>query len=449
MIMHDHTLPYPSDPVQTFAALRGGWPHAVWLDGEAGGRFSIMSADPRELLVSVGGRTRITPRAGAARTSDADPLALLAERLGPKRPASAPPFSGGAIGYFGYELGRRLQGQQPALPDGPEMAVGLYDWALVMDHHERRASLRGAPPAGLMATLRAGAPPGAVGDWASTGPVAATPGEAGYREAFRRVARYIRDGDCYQVNLARRFQAPVSGDLLAAYRSFRRLAGGPFAAYLELPGGPVLSGSPERFLALRDGQVETRPIKGTRARGSDPASDAAARAALTDSSKDRAENVMIVDLLRNDLGRSCATGSIRVPELCAVESFATVHHMVSAVTGRLAPGRHATDLLRDCLPGGSITGAPKYRAMEIIEELEGGPRGVYCGAIGYLGFDGAMDTSIAIRTATVRDGRLEYRAGGGLVADSECAAEFAETETKAAAFRRLIHVSRFACSFSL
>jgi len=153
MTMHDHTLPYPSDPVQTYATLRAGWPHAVWLDGEAGGRFSIMSADPRELLVSAGGRTRITPRAGAGRSSVADPLALLAERLGPQR-AVAPPFAGGAIGYFGYELGRRLQGQRPVLADGPEMAVGIYDWALILDHQERRASLRGEPPAGLPAACR-------------------------------------------------------------------------------------------------------------------------------------------------------------------------------------------------------------------------------------------------------------------------------------------------------
>lgn len=439
--MPDHTLPYPRDPVQAFAALRAGWPHAVWLDGEAGGRYSMMSADPERLLVSAGGCTRVRPRGGAAWVSREDPLTLLAESLGPLRPDLPPPFAGGAIGYFGYELGRRLQGQIPAVAAGPEMAVGIYPWALVLDHRECRAWLAGCPPAGVAALL-AGRPPRAVlGAWAPAGPATATPEASGYHAAFRRVARYIRDGDCYQVNLARTFRAPFRGDPLAVYGDFRRLAGGPFAAYLDLPGGPVLSGSPERFLALREGCVETRPIKGTRPRDPDPERDRAARAALAASPKDRAENVMIVDLLRNDLGRSCATGSIRVPELCAVESYATVHHMVSAVTGRLPPERHATDLLRDCLPGGSITGAPKYRAMEIIAELEPTPRGVYCGAIGYLGFDGAMDTSIAIRTATARAGVLEYRAGGGLVADSECAAELAETETKAAAFRRLLETA--------
>lgn len=435
--MPDHTLPYPPDPVQTFAILRSGWPHAAWLDGAAGGRYSVLAADPERLLVSAGGRTRVMPRGGPSRVSAADPLAELADSLGPAVPAE-PPFSGGAIGYFGYELGRRLQGQAPAPGGCPEMAVGIYRWALVLDHARRTAVLRGAPPAGVAAALRAPPPPAALGDWVPRGPVSVTPDAAGYRAAFARVARYIRDGDCYQVNLARTFRAPFSGDALAVYRDLRRLAGGPFSAYLDLPGGPVLSGSPERFLALRAGRVETRPIKGTRPRAAEPAADAAIRAALAASAKDRAENVMIVDLLRNDLGRSCATGSIRVPELCALETYATVHHMVSAVTGRLAPGRHATDLLRDCLPGGSITGAPKYRAMEIIDELEPAPRGVYCGAIGYLGFDGAMDTSVAIRTATACAGVLEYRAGGGLVADSACAEELEETEIKAAAFRRLL-----------
>jgi len=435
--MPDHTLPYPSDPVQTFAILRSGWPHAVWLDGAAGGHYSILAADPECLLLAADGRTRVQARGGPSRPGAADPLAELAHRLGPRRPGEAP-FSGGAIGYFGYELGRRLQGQTPAPGSGPEMAVGIYRWALLLDHRRRRAELRGEPPAAVVSALRAPLPPGALGDWAPCGPVTVTPGADAYRDAFRRVARYIRDGDVYQVNLARRFRAPFSGDALAVYRDLRQLAGGPFSAYLDLPGGPVLSGSPERFLALRSGQVETRPIKGTRPRAADPAADAATRTALAASVKDRAENVMIVDLLRNDLGRSCAPGSIRVPELCALETYATVHHMVSAVTGRLAAGRHATDLLRDCLPGGSITGAPKYRAMEVIDELEAEPRGVYCGAIGYIGFDGDMDTSIAIRTATAVDGVLDYPAGGGLVADSLCAEELEETEIKAAAFRRLV-----------
>ncbi|MEX0386682.1 aminodeoxychorismate synthase component I [Spiribacter sp. 227] len=448
--MAEIPLPLPDDLVATFAALRERMPAPVWLDGAAGGRYSIMSAAPRSVLVSRGGRTWSLPdgaRAdhalqpgGPGDLGTGDPLALLGECLG-DGPTGMAPFAGGAIGYFGYELGRRLQGQRPLDAGMPEMAVGLYDWALVMDHRAGRAWLAGEPPTGTTGWLQR--PPQAEpGGWQAESDVRAMPGFDGYARAFERVQHYLHAGDCYQVNLARHLQAAFSGDPLGVYADFRGRAGGPFAAYLDLPGGPVLSGSPERFLQLRDGMVETRPIKGTRRRESDPRRDAAVRAALQASAKDRAENVMIVDLLRNDLGRGCETGSVAVPRLFALESFATVHHMVSVVTGRLADGRGATDLLRDCLPGGSITGAPKLRAMEIIDELEAGPRGVYCGAIGYIGHDGAMDTNIAIRTLTARDGWLDYRAGGGVVVDSRVRAEFDETESKAVAFRRLVEGAR-------
>lgn len=431
-----------------FAALHARWPAAVWLDGAEGGRFSIMSAAPRGQLVSHAGRTRWYPGqvGGDAPAASAppvdmgrgDPLALLESCLGTASVGDGP-FRSGAIGYFSYELGRRLQGQAPAATGLPEMAVGLYDWALVLDHVERRAWLSGRPPDDLSAWLQS-APGETPGEWWPTGSISVSPDGDGYARAFARVREYLAAGDCYQVNLARRLRVPFSGDPLAVYADFRETAGGPFSAYLDLPGGPILSGSPECFLTLRDGRVETRPIKGTRARATDPVRDAALRADLQTDPKDRAENLMIVDLLRNDLGRVCEVGSVQVPRLFGLESFVTVHHMVSDVVGRLASGRTAIDLLRDCLPGGSITGAPKYRAMEIIDELEEGPRGVYCGAIGYLDNDGSMNTSIAIRTMTAREGVLEYRAGGGLVSDSDCRAEFAETESKAAAFRRLVAI---------
>jgi para-aminobenzoate synthetase component 1 len=200
----------------------------------------------------------------------------------------------------------------------------------------------------------------------------------------------------------------------------------------------VLCNSPERFLRVRGDRVESRPIKGTRPRAPDPRRDAELAEALARSPKDRAENLMIVDLLRNDLGRSCATGSIAVPQLFALESFAAVHHLVSTVSGRLAPGKDALALLRGCFPGGSITGAPKLRAMEIIEELEPVRRGVYCGAIGYLGNDVGMDLNIAIRTLTYAGGVLTVRGGGGIVADSDGAQEFQEIQDKLAVLLRLI-----------
>ncbi len=444
-------IPVPADSVAFFAALRARWPAPVWLDSAAGGRYSIFSAAPRAQLISRGGQTwrlpsdasinetdceALTQRSDAQCLGTGDPLALIREHLGPPL-AAPPPFASGAIGYFGYEFGRRLQGQRVADAGMPEMAVGLYDWALVIDHDADEAWVAGAPPDGLLDWILSD-PAGVPAAWQALSPATATPGRDGYAEAFARIKRYLRDGDCYQVNYARAFEAAFSGDPLAVYADFRALAGGPFSAYLQLPGGPILSGSPERFLAVRDGRVETRPIKGTRARHPDPLVDEAVREALGRSEKDRAENLMIVDLLRNDLGRCCATGSVRVPALFALERYATVHHMVSVIEGELAPGVHVTDLLRDCLPGGSITGAPKYRAMEIIEELEGRPRGIYCGAIGYIGADGAMDTNIAIRTMTARDGVLDYRAGGGLVFDSNMSEEFDETESKALAFRQLI-----------
>jgi para-aminobenzoate synthetase component 1 len=261
--------------------------------------------------------------------------------------------------------------------------------------------------------------------------------EADYRERFDRVARYIRDGHVYQVNLAQRFSATFDGDPLALYRRLRERSFAPCSALLDLPFGQVLSVSPERFLQVREGRVETRPIKGTRPRHADPVADAAAIAALSASGKDRAENVMIVDLLRNDLGRCCRVGSVSVPTLFAVESFASVHHLVSTVTGELDEGLDALDLLRSAFPGGSITGAPKLRAMQIIEELEPHRRGVYCGAIGYIGFDGAADFNIAIRTAMLRDGMADFWAGGGIVADSDPALEYAETLAKAAGFLAL------------
>jgi para-aminobenzoate synthetase component I len=235
------------------------------------------------------------------------------------------------------------------------------------------------------------------------------------------------------VNFAQRFRGRLHGEPWAAYRRLRQVNPAPYGAYLANPLLTLLSSSPERFLRLSNGRVETRPIKGTAPRSPEPSRDEALRQGLAQSAKDRAENLMIVDLLRNDLGRVCRVGSVRVSKLFDIESFARVHHMVSTIEGELDSGRDAFDLLRACFPGGSITGAPKRRAMEIIEELEDCRRGIYCGSIGYIGFDGTMDSNIAIRTLTVRDNELEFWAGGGIVADSQASAEYQETLDKAAA----------------
>jgi para-aminobenzoate synthetase component 1 len=256
---------------------------------------------------------------------------------------------------------------------------------------------------------------------------------AEFEGAVARVQAYIAAGDVFQANLSQRFSAPMSREPFALYRRLRERTPAPFAAFLDLGDVIIASASPERFLSLRDGHVEARPIKGTRPRGRSPEEDRALAQALVTSEKDRAENVMIVDVLRNDLGRVCRYGSVSVPELWALETHPTVHHLVSTVTGDLAPGRDALDLLLAAFPGGSITGAPKVRAMQIIAELERCPRGPYCGAIGYVSVTGAMDLSVVIRTFVIAGETVTFQVGGGMTADSDPSAEYQETLDKGAA----------------
>lgn len=443
--------PYSPDSALVYQGLaHRPWP--VFLDSGhphcAQGRFDILAADPRATLTTRGLKTELLGPAGG-RIAMGDPFALLQEELGPRRPGIAElPFSGGAIGYFGYDLGRRLERLPSLAQDAegiPEMAVGIYDWALVVDHRERRSRVVAQDEDGLERALgllatakgerRGGRPraPFRVNDR-----VRPNFSHAQYLSAIARIKHYLREGDCYQVNLAQRFSAPADGDPWQAYLGLRQLNPAPFGAYLSTPACRVLCSSPERFLRVQGRAVETRPIKGTAPRGLDPIEDLMLADALRHSQKDRAENVMIVDLLRNDLGKVCAIGSVQVPRLFEVEHFARVHHLVSTVRGRLADGRTALDLLRACFPGGSITGAPKLRAMEIIEELEPHRRGVYCGAIGYVGFDGNMDTNIAIRTLVHSDGVARLWAGGGIVADSDAESEYRECFHKAAALLDLL-----------
>ncbi len=438
-------LPYRPDSAPLAQALLGrAWP--VFLDSGRPvceqGRYDILAADPGTLLVTRGQRTEIRI-GGKVRQSLADPFALLAEQLGPTRPGvPGLPFAGGAIGYFGYDLARRLERLPSLAQDAegiPDMAVGIYDWALVVDHAERRTRLVARAPAcleeyqGLFSAALAGRRSArSHSTFRVLEPVRSSLSHGDYLRAIARIRHYLLEGDCYQVNLAQRFSAPAEGDPWQAYLGLRAVNAAPFGAYLESPDWAILSSSPERFLRVSEGLVETKPIKGTRPRGRDPIEDLLLAETLHSSPKDRAENVMIVDLLRNDLGKVCAIGSVHCPRLFDVESYARVHHLVSTVRGRLAQGRSAVDLLRACFPGGSITGAPKLRAMEIIEELEPHRRGVYCGAIGYLGFDGAMDTNIAIRTLVHSGGIARLWAGGGIVADSHPESEYRETYHKAA-----------------
>lgn len=437
-----HALPYQADAGGYFACLRDlPWP--VWLDSGrpalSSGRYDILAADPAETLVI-----------GAATAPDAAQDALR-ELLGtPQRAVPDLPFAGGLIGFASYELGRQWQGLQAAA--GPRLAddlrAGLYDWALVIDHQRQTATLVGAGRAqqtrdrwdALLQRLA-----GVSDAQAATQPAAELLSlgldETAYAQGFERIQHYIREGDIYQVNFTRRLQARSHEDAWSLYRRLRTLSPAPYGAFLDYGDYQVLSNSPEQFVSLADGRVQTRPIKGTRPRGHTPQEDARLRADLGASDKDRAENLMIVDLLRNDLGRVCEPGSIEVPQLFGIESYATVHHLVSTVTGRLAAGRDAIDLLQACFPGGSITGAPKRRAMQIIDELEPVSRELYCGSVFRLGFDGNLDSSISIRTALKSGEELFYWAGGGIVADSQCEAEYQESLDKAAAFFRLLGIT--------
>jgi para-aminobenzoate synthetase component I len=399
-------------------------------------------------------------------------LAVLAERTRPFAAASVPglpPFQGGAAGLLSYDLGRSLERLPLSKIDEfgvPALAIGLYDVAVAFDHganrawiisqgfpevepsrRQRRAAQRLAQfrdwlsaatkrrPAVVPRTATIGR--GFVRELSPQYPVGGVPGVTSnlyrdeYLRAVQRVIDYIYAGDVFQVNLAQRLLCPAHDGALDLYRRLRRRNPAPFAGYFDLGEFQIISASPERFLRVYDRQVEARPVKGTRPRTGDALCDRAAETELSASEKDRAENVMIVDLMRNDLSRVCTAESVRVEQLCQVEAYRHVLHLVSSVHGRLRPDCSPIDLVRAAFPGGSITGAPKVRAMEIIAELEPTARGAYCGSLGYLGFDGSMDLSILIRTIVAGRGWWQFAVGGGVVAQSTPEGEYNETWHKA------------------
>jgi para-aminobenzoate synthetase component 1 len=451
-------------------------PHLLFLDSASGpgelARYSYVTAQPFAWLQSRGRQTRLSGK----RQSAANPFTVLAEQLKhfttESRPG-LPPFQGGAAGTFGYDLCHHLERlPRPRCDDFavPDLAIGLYDWVVAFDHAQERSWLisTGLPeqsPARrrqrarrrlrqMLALLRRQLRDYETIRTSSDLPVDALarshavphlPGvlsnldRPGYLHAVRRAIEYIHAGDCFQVNLAQRLLHSATMPPLELYGRLRERNPAPFAGYFDLGNFVIASASPERFLRVRDGEVQTRPIKGTRPRGGTPAEDQAQIAELLISPKDRSENVMIVDLLRNDLGRVCRYGSVQVAALCRLESFRTVHHLVSEVVGVLRPGQGPVDLLRAAFPGGSVTGAPKIRAMEIIAELEPTARGPYCGSLGYIGFDGSMDTSILIRTFTIGRGWVQFPVGGGIVADSDPEREYDETWHKAEGLLRALH----------
>ena len=441
------TLPYPgrSGALSLFQPF-ADWPGAVLLDsgGHERGRFDLFSALPVRRLTTDGPLTRLHDADGRLLAESADdPFALLDQTLAATRPeldearARTLPFAGGLLMALAYDLGRRLE-KLPvkAVHDLPlaELHAGIYHWALIIDHEKQSAGLwqfADLPAEQLARITAALAAPGTTrADFALDSDWHSNLDRGQYGRAFRTVQDYIHAGDCYQINLAQRFSARCHGDAYAAYCTLSPLNKAPFSSYWNTGRGQILSLSPERFVSVQDGIALTEPIKGTRPRHADPVRDQAEIAALKASEKDRAENLMIVDLLRNDFGKNCAIGSVKVPELFAIHSFPAVHHMISSVTGQLAAGKTPLDLLRGCFPGGSITGAPKVRAMEIIEELEPHRRSLYCGSIGYCDYLGRLDSSITIRTLVHADGQIHCWAGGGLVADSVEQSEYDETFAK-------------------
>lgn len=446
-------LPYYPDGSQVFATLRD-LTGAVFLDSGCGhgdaGRYDLIAASPDPQRSAT---LCATPDAAAvdaffARLDKVHKAAALSHRAR----SHDLPFSGGLIGYLGYDAGLPLHGltindSAGAAQALPAAQVGYYPWSIVQDHLRGESwlvadgSIARNELAEIVERVHSAAPPTA--GFALETEFNANMLAADYAGAFARISQYIQAGDCYQVNLAQRFSARYTGDPLAAYRLLRPLAAAAFSGYMDIAAGQALMClSPERFISLREGEVATQPIKGTRPRSDDPARDLAIARELQDSVKDRAENLMIVDLLRNDLGHSCQPGSIQVDSLFALRSYPSVHHLVSTIRGRLQDDRTAVDLLRDSFPGGSVTGAPKRRAMQIIAELEPHPRQAYCGSFFYLCNSGRMDSNITIRSMVADQGKLHCWAGGGIVADSRCAAEYQETFDKVGAFLQALENCR-------
>ncbi|CAK1834073.1 aminodeoxychorismate synthase subunit I [Vibrio crassostreae] len=401
-------------------------------------RYDILVAQPIATFETIGAKTTVNVNE-TCEVSDSDPFELLDQYQQQLLPVTKDhaelPFVGGALGYFSYDLGRRVE----TLPsrakrdiEAPDMAVGLYEWAVVVDHQLKTACIVGnnieQHHDWLMQQLVQSKSTHAA--FGLTTPWQSNMNEESYATKFDSVQEYLLSGDCYQINLAQRFNAQYQGSEWLAYDKLEQYNSAPFSGFIRLANCAIISVSPERFLELKDNVIETKPIKGTRPRSDDHVIDDANAQDLASADKDQAENLMIVDLLRNDIGRVAKPGTVHVPKLFDIESFPAVHHLVSTIRADLDDQYSATDLLRACFPGGSITGAPKVRAMQIIEELEPHRRSAYCGSIGYISRNGRMDTSITIRTLVAENNTLYAWAGGGVVFDSDCASEYQETLDK-------------------
>jgi len=443
---------------ELFACL-ADQPWGMWLDSSESehidSRYDIVVWQPLIKITTNGNTSHITSANNEhSQNVDDEPLALL-HKIQQQLfkdialPQTQLPFVGGAVGFWSYDLGRRFE-RIPTFAKQdiatPEMAVGIYLQGLVYDRKSQQYSLfsqqskqaywrdyltksQANVQAAILPLIQ---PSSETTSFKLTQSWQSNMSQAEYAEKFATVQEYLLSGDCYQINLAQRFQAKYTGSEIEAYLRLREQNKGPFSAFINIGKQHILSISPERFLSLNNGNVQTKPIKGTLPRSENKEQDELNATRLQNSPKDRAENLMIVDLLRNDISRVCQPSSVQVPKLFDIESFPAVHHLVSTVEGKLSTDSNAESLLRAAFPGGSITGAPKIRAMEIIEELEPHRRSVYCGSIGYISANGNMDTSITIRTLVCDNNNIYCWAGGGLVADSKVDSEYQETFDKVA-----------------
>ena len=431
-------------------------PHPFLLDSamvmDRYGRYSYAGCDPFAVITSKGSQITTTDRTDTT-VKQGDPFTALQRIMARYAlpPTDTPmPFWGGAVGYFGYDLCHFIEDLPRTTVDDiamPDLYMALYDVVYAYDEatqvghvlstglpatagSERRNQAQ-ARAEDMLERVRSASEPVINSHLpATSADLHSNFTREEYLAAVSRTKEYIAAGDIFQANISQRFQAPLQVSPWELYLRLRQTNPAPFAAYLDYGSGQVVSASPEKFLEVSDGWVQTRPIKGTRPRGDTPAEDQRLAQELLASEKDNAELMMIVDLERNDLGRVCRFGTVRVPELMVLDSYPTVHHLVATVTGQLAEGCDNIDLMRAVFPGGSITGAPKVRSMEIIDELEPTQRGVYTGSIGYLGFTGQMQLSIVIRTIIATGGTAYYQVGGGIVADSQPEVEYQETLDK-------------------
>lgn len=415
------------------------------------GRFTFIGADPFMTIEAKEGKITIK-KDGSTEESTGDQLERLADLLArfSEKPHPEFPFSGGAIGYIAYEAGEPMPARKIDEVSLPDLRFGFYDTVLIYDHLEEQLTIAstGLPEKGSEKKNRA---KGRMEQFSALikenihtngkkphiGRTKSNFSRRDYTKGVEKIKEYISEGDIYQANLSQRFSAPFRGSPYLLYKRFRDLNPVSFGGYLGYHDLSIVCNSPERFLSLKGRKLETRPIKGTTKREKGAIENLLQIKTLKSSKKETAEHIMIVDLVRNDLGRVCKYGSVKVDELMNIESYSNLHHTVSTVSGELREGLTPVDCIRAAFPGGSITGAPKIRAMEIIHEIEPNPRWIYTGSIGYIGFDGNMDLNIAIRTAFIKDGSIYFSAGGGIVADSDPEAEYEETLLKGGIFRKI------------